>query len=64
MTLITFEGVDYIHLSTVDMLRRQMALDKTYSVPCIIWLAGHDAPVYWSECLNEAAMAAYGGACS
>ncbi|ESA38471.1 hypothetical protein N836_31515 [Leptolyngbya sp. Heron Island J] len=34
---------------------------KADGIPTIIWLAGEDAPLWWSECLQASVMAAYKG---
>ncbi len=59
MKIFTLEGLDYIVLSSIALLRQQMALDKLCpGEPCVIWLEGNAAPVYWSPSLDSRFLAA------
>ena len=50
-----------IHASSITGLDDAIAADKRANRSCIVWIAGEDAPVYWSKCLNESVMTAYRG---
>ncbi|NEZ64637.1 hypothetical protein D0962_17890 [Leptolyngbyaceae cyanobacterium CCMR0082] len=50
-----------VHAATMAEVRDAIAADKVTDRSCIVWLAGDDAPLYWSECLQESVRAAYRG---
>lgn len=58
MKTIFIDGIFFIHVESYGQLKREMQLDKKRASSqivsrVIIWLAGYDAPMYWSKSLDS-----------